>query len=101
MLNAGKVTGTIKNAFSDVFKLRFGREKIEFSFHLYPIIVNTMNTMLMIMAFHNQDRAINYLSTTQITSGKRCSILQIIQFFLLNLFYLILELEKSITPVKK
>jgi hypothetical protein len=46
MLNAGKVTGTIKNAFSDVFKLRFGREKIEFSFHLYPIIVNTMNTML-------------------------------------------------------
>jgi hypothetical protein len=46
MLNAGNTIGTIKNAFSDVLKLRVGREKIEFLFHLYPIIANTMNTML-------------------------------------------------------
>jgi hypothetical protein len=46
MLNAGNITGTIKNAFSEVFKLRFGREKTGGFFALYPMIVNAMNTRL-------------------------------------------------------
>jgi hypothetical protein len=46
MLNAGNITGTIKNAFSEVFKLRFGREKTRGLFALYPMIVNAMNTRL-------------------------------------------------------
>ena len=46
MLNAGNTIGTIKNAFSDVFKLRVGREKILFLFSLYPIIANVMNATL-------------------------------------------------------
>ena len=46
MLNAGKSTGTIKNAFSDVVKLRCGREKTGSLFILYPMIANMMNAML-------------------------------------------------------
>ncbi|MGB3345741.1 MAG: hypothetical protein WBA71_00585 [Candidatus Humimicrobiia bacterium] len=46
ILSAGNKTGTIKNAFSDVLKLRFGREKIGSLFILYPIIANTINTIL-------------------------------------------------------
>jgi hypothetical protein len=46
MLNAGNITGTIKNAFSGVFKLRFGREKTGGLFALYPRIVNIMNARL-------------------------------------------------------
>ena len=46
MLKAGNKIGTIKNAFSDVLKLRFGREKIGFLFILYPMIANTIITTL-------------------------------------------------------
>jgi hypothetical protein len=46
MLNAGNKIGTIKNAFSVVLKLRFGREKISSLFILYPLIANTINTIL-------------------------------------------------------
>ena len=46
MLNAGNNIGTIKNAFSDVVKLRFGREKTPSLFVLYAMIVNTMNAIL-------------------------------------------------------
>ena len=46
MLNAGNEIGTIKNTFSDVLKLRFGREKILFLFSLYPIIANAMIAVL-------------------------------------------------------
>jgi hypothetical protein len=45
-LNAGNKIGTIKNAFSGVVKLRFGREKIGSLFVLYPMIVNTQNAIL-------------------------------------------------------
>ena len=45
-LNAGNKTGTIKNAFSAVVKLRFGREKIGFLFILYPAAPKTMNARL-------------------------------------------------------
>ena len=46
ILNAGNNIGTIKNAFSDVLKLRFGRENIGPLFILYPIIANTINARL-------------------------------------------------------
>lgn len=46
MLNAGNKIGTNKNAFSDVFKLRFGKEKRGSLFTLYPIAANTMNAIL-------------------------------------------------------
>jgi hypothetical protein len=46
MLNAGNKIGTIKNAFSDVLKLRFGRERTGYLFVLYPIIANTTNAIL-------------------------------------------------------
>ena len=46
MLNAGKNTGTTKNVFSDVVKLKFGREKTLSLFVLYAMIVNTMNAIL-------------------------------------------------------
>jgi len=45
MLSAGKNMGIIKNAFSDVLRLRFGRENISFLFILYPTITNIMNTI--------------------------------------------------------
>ncbi|GAH40260.1 unnamed protein product, partial [marine sediment metagenome] len=45
-LNAGNITGMIKNAFSGGVKFRFGREKTTFLFILYPIITNTMNAIL-------------------------------------------------------
>jgi hypothetical protein len=46
MLKAGNITGIIKNAFSDVFKLSFGSEKEKSLFTMYPIIANTMNARL-------------------------------------------------------
>ena len=46
MLSAGNKIGTIKNAFSDVLKSKFGREKRDSLFIMYPIIVNTMNARL-------------------------------------------------------
>jgi len=46
MLNAGNKIGTIKNAFSDLFKLRLGRERSGFLLILYPIIANTMDAIL-------------------------------------------------------
>jgi len=46
MLNAGNITGTIKNAFSDMLILRFGKEKRSSLFTLYPITANTMNAIL-------------------------------------------------------
>jgi hypothetical protein len=46
MLNAGNITGTIEKAFSDVLKLRLGRDKIEVLFILHPTIANTMNARL-------------------------------------------------------
>ena len=46
ILNAGKNTGTIKKAFSEVVRLIFGREKIGSLFVLYPIVANTINTIL-------------------------------------------------------
>jgi hypothetical protein len=46
MLNAGNITGTIKNAFSDVLKVSFGREQIGSLFTLHPIIANAMNAIL-------------------------------------------------------
>jgi hypothetical protein len=46
MLNAGNKIGTIKNAFSDVVKLRFGREKIGSLFISHPITPNTINAIL-------------------------------------------------------
>ena len=46
MLNAGNITGTIKNAFSNVLKFTFGREKIGVLFILNPIIASTMNARL-------------------------------------------------------
>ena len=46
MLNAGKNSGTAKNAFSAVLKLRFGKEKIGFLFVLNPRTANTTNAML-------------------------------------------------------
>jgi len=42
ILNAGNKIGTIKKIFSDVLKLKFGREKISSLFDLYPMIANTM-----------------------------------------------------------
>ncbi len=46
ILNAGKNIGTIKKAFSNVLKFRFGREKIGSLFVLNPIIANMMNIIL-------------------------------------------------------
>ena len=46
MLNAGNKIGTIKNAFSDVLKLRLGKEKFVFLVVLYPIAANTINARL-------------------------------------------------------
>jgi hypothetical protein len=46
MLNAGNKIGTIKKAFSDALKLRFGNEKKGSLFTLYPIATNTMNAIL-------------------------------------------------------
>ena len=46
MLNAGNKIGTIKKAFSDVFRSRFGREKIGSLFVLYTIIANVMKAIL-------------------------------------------------------
>jgi competence protein ComGC len=46
MLKAGKVIGTIKNAFSEVLRLRFGREKTGGLFVLYPMKANAMNARL-------------------------------------------------------
>ena len=46
MLNAGNITGTIKNAFSDALKLRFGKEKIGSLFILCPIIANVIKAIL-------------------------------------------------------
>jgi hypothetical protein len=46
MLNARNNIGTIKNAFSDVVKSRFGIEKIGSLFALYPMITNTMKARL-------------------------------------------------------
>ena len=46
MLSAGNKIGMIKNAFSDVFMLKLGREKVVFLFSLEPIIANTMNAIL-------------------------------------------------------
>lgn len=46
MLNAGNKIGTIKKAFSDMLKLRLGREKTVFLFVLYPMIANTINARL-------------------------------------------------------
>jgi hypothetical protein len=44
--NTGNKIGTIKNAFSDVLKLRVGREKINSLFSLYQTIANTINAKL-------------------------------------------------------
>lgn len=38
--------GTIKNAFSNVFKLSFGREKTVSLFVLYPMTANTTSARL-------------------------------------------------------
>ena len=46
MANAGKETGTIRTAFSDVLKLIFGGLKIRSLFILYPMIANAMNVTL-------------------------------------------------------
>jgi hypothetical protein len=46
MLNAGKNTGTIKNAFSDVLNSRLGREKIGLLIILYPRIPKITNAIL-------------------------------------------------------
>jgi hypothetical protein len=48
MLSAGNKIGTIKNAFSDVLKLKFGAGKVRFStlFNLYPMIASKMNIKL-------------------------------------------------------
>jgi hypothetical protein len=45
-LNAGNITGTIKNAFSGGLKFRFGREKIGSLFILYPRIPKIINARL-------------------------------------------------------
>jgi hypothetical protein len=45
-LNAGNIIGTIKKAFSDVFKVRFGSENIGFLFILHPTIANAINALL-------------------------------------------------------
>ena len=42
MLSAGNITGTIKKAFSDVVKLRFGREKTTFLFIRYAMKVSAI-----------------------------------------------------------
>jgi hypothetical protein len=46
ILNAGNKIGTIKNAFSDVVKLRVGREKSKLLFILYPKIAKAKNAIL-------------------------------------------------------
>jgi hypothetical protein len=46
ILSAGNKIGTVKNAFSDVLKFKFGGEKIGFLFVLYPTIANTTNATL-------------------------------------------------------
>ena len=46
MLNAGNKIGTIKNAFSDVFKFKFGRAKKSSLFTLYPTAANTTSVRL-------------------------------------------------------
>ena len=46
MLNAGNKIGTIKKAFSDAVKLRYGRKRTTSLFILYPTIANTTNARL-------------------------------------------------------
>ena len=47
MHNAGNKIGTLKNAFSDLLKLKFGREKTPSLFVLvYATIANTMKVIL-------------------------------------------------------
>jgi hypothetical protein len=46
MLNAGNITGTIKNAFSGVLKLNFGREKMLFLFIRYATMVSAIAARL-------------------------------------------------------
>ena len=46
MLNAGNKIGTIKNAFSDVVRSKFGREQKVSLFTLDPIIASTISTTL-------------------------------------------------------
>ena len=46
MLKAGNITGTIKNAFSEVVNLIFSKERLKFLLTLYPIIANVMNVIL-------------------------------------------------------
>jgi hypothetical protein len=60
MLNAGNEIGTIKKAFSEVVKLRFGRERLGSLFNLYPTIANTMNAMLNEIKREIVDNAVSY-----------------------------------------
>ena len=46
MLKAGNIIGTIKNAFSDVLRLRFGREKTVFLFIRYATRVSAIAARL-------------------------------------------------------
>ena len=46
ILNAGNKIGTIKNAFSDVLKLSFGREQIGPLFSRYAIKISAIATRL-------------------------------------------------------
>ena len=60
MLKAGNKIGTIKNAFSDVVKLRFGIEKLWVLFNLYPMIANTMNATLNEIKSEIVDNGVSY-----------------------------------------
>jgi hypothetical protein len=46
MLSAANITGTIKNAFSDVLRLTFGRVKTASLFNLYATIANKTNAIV-------------------------------------------------------
>ena len=46
MLNAGNITGTIKNAFSDVLKLIPGKEKTAFLFTRYTTRISAIAARL-------------------------------------------------------
>jgi hypothetical protein len=46
MHSAGKKIGTIKKAFSDVVRSKFGKEDTESLFILYSVIANSINAIL-------------------------------------------------------
>jgi hypothetical protein len=46
MLNAGNITGTTKNAFSDVLKLIFGKEKTALLFTRYTTKISAIAARL-------------------------------------------------------